>query len=110
MKTSVKFKANLMDEAQLERSLARIAHEIIEKNNGAGNITEDFAYCVRNRLRPFQDFFYGAQTAALCQIANIAYKVGRDLTYDADKMVFVGDEMATKMVSRVQRAPYTIEI
>ena len=79
-------------------------------HNGANNITEDFAYCVRNRLRPFQDFFYGAQTAALCQIANIAYKVGRDLTYDAEKMVFVGDEMATKMVSRVQRAPYTIEI
>ena len=38
MKTSVKFKANLMDEAQLERSLARIAHEIIEKNNGAENV------------------------------------------------------------------------
>ena len=38
MKTKVKFKANLMDEAQLERSLARIAHEIIEKNNGAETV------------------------------------------------------------------------
>lgn len=79
-------------------------------HGGVGNITADFAYCVRNRLRPFQDFFYGAKTAALCQIANIAYKVNRDLTWDDDKMEFVGDEMATRMVSRVQRAPYTINI
>ncbi len=34
----MKFKANVMDEAQLDRSLARIAHEIIEKNNGAETI------------------------------------------------------------------------
>ena len=34
----MKFKANVMDEAQLERSLARIAHEIIEKNNGAESV------------------------------------------------------------------------
>ncbi|MBO7703550.1 MAG: bifunctional pyr operon transcriptional regulator/uracil phosphoribosyltransferase PyrR [Solobacterium sp.] len=34
----MKFKANVMDESQLERSLARIAHEIIEKNNGADHI------------------------------------------------------------------------
>lgn len=31
-------KANVMNGAQLERSLARIAHEIIEKNNGADQI------------------------------------------------------------------------
>ena len=34
----MKFKANVMTETQLERSLARIAHEIIEKNNGAEGI------------------------------------------------------------------------
>ena len=34
----MKLKANVMNDAQLERSLARIAHEIIEKNNGAEQI------------------------------------------------------------------------
>ena len=34
----MKFKANVMTDVQLERSLARIAHEIIEKNNGAEGI------------------------------------------------------------------------
>ena len=31
-------KSQLMDEAQLRRSMARIAHEIIEKNNGAEDV------------------------------------------------------------------------
>ena len=34
----MEFKARVMEQAQLERSLARIAHEIIEKNNGAESI------------------------------------------------------------------------
>ncbi len=32
------YKATIMDEAQVQRSLARIAHEIIEKNNGAEHL------------------------------------------------------------------------
>ena len=35
---TMEFKARVMEQAQLERSLARIAHEIIEKNNGADRI------------------------------------------------------------------------
>ncbi len=34
----MKFKANIMDEAATARSLARITHEIIERNRGAENI------------------------------------------------------------------------
>ena len=34
----MELKANLMDEDQLYRSMARIAHEIIEKNNGVQDI------------------------------------------------------------------------
>jgi pyrimidine operon attenuation protein/uracil phosphoribosyltransferase len=34
----MKFKAELMDESAVQRSLIRIAHEIIEKNKGIGNV------------------------------------------------------------------------
>ena len=34
----MEFKARVMEAAQLERSMARIAHEIIEKNNGADKV------------------------------------------------------------------------
>ena len=77
-------------------------------SGGANNIVEDFGYCVKHRLRPFQDFAYGANTALFCQLANIAYKVNRPLKWDAEKTQFVNDEQANRLVSRAQRSPYTI--
>lgn len=34
----MEFKSDIMDEAQLKRSMSRIAHEIVERNNGADHI------------------------------------------------------------------------
>jgi pyrimidine operon attenuation protein/uracil phosphoribosyltransferase len=33
-----KLKAHIMDEPGMERTLTRLAHEILEKNKGSGNI------------------------------------------------------------------------
>jgi len=35
---TLRVKAQIMDEASLERTLVRISHEILEKNHGAGNL------------------------------------------------------------------------
>ncbi|MCF0234262.1 MAG: Gfo/Idh/MocA family oxidoreductase, partial [Thermoguttaceae bacterium] len=75
---------------------------------GAGNIADDFAFCVRNRLRPFQDFAYGATTAAFCQLMAIGYKCNRPLKWDAAKCEFIDDEEANRMVCRPQREPYAL--
>ncbi|MDO4588144.1 MAG: Gfo/Idh/MocA family oxidoreductase [Planctomycetia bacterium] len=77
-------------------------------SGGAGCIADDFAFCVRNRVRPFQDFEYAAKTAAVCQLMAIGYKVNRALQWNAEKSEFLGDEEAQRMVSRPQRSPYTI--
>jgi predicted dehydrogenase len=77
-------------------------------NGGTHDIHSDFEYCVRHRLRPFQDFYYGANTALALQLANIAYKVQRPLKWDAAKTAFIGDEQANRFVSRPRRSPYEI--
>ncbi|MDR0521178.1 MAG: Gfo/Idh/MocA family oxidoreductase [Planctomycetaceae bacterium] len=82
--------------------------DVRQYSGGANNIQDDFAYCVRNRLRPFQDFAYGAATALACQLANICYKVNRPLKWDAENTAFIGDEQANRFVSRPKRAPYEI--
>jgi len=82
--------------------------EVRRYSGGANNIIEDFAYCVKNRQRPFQDFEYGANAALFCQLAGICYKVKRSLKWDAEKTQFVGDAQANRFVTRVQRSPYTI--
>lgn len=84
--------------------------EVRRYHGGATSIEADFAYCVKNRVRPFQDFFYGARVAALCQMFNIAYRTGRTLEWDDQNMLFVGDDAATRMACRPARAPYSFEV
>lgn len=84
------------------------AVDVRRYSGGATNIADDFAFCVRNRLRPFQDFQYGACTASLCQLLAIVHKLNRPLEWDSANCRFVNDEEATRHVSRPQRAPYTI--
>ena len=82
--------------------------DVRQYSGGTGTIKYDFAYCVRHRLRPFQDFFYGAVTATCCQLAHIAYKLNRPLKWDAEATAFIDDEQANRWVSRPKRSPYEI--
>ncbi len=86
------------------------AVDVRRYSGGADNIADDFLYCVRHRTRPFQDVFYGANVSDFGHMCIIAYKLQRDLVWDKEKMEFVGDREATAMVSKIQRAPYQIEV
>ena len=88
----------------------RHAVDVRRYSGGADNIADDFLYCVRNRVRPFQDVFYGANVSDYGHMCTIVYKLQRHLVWDKNKMVFENDPQATSMVSKIQRAPYTIEV
>ena len=47
-------------------------------------------------------------SAALPHFANIAYRTGRMLHFDAAKERFIGDEEANRLLTRKYRAPYTL--
>ena len=83
----------------------------IRRYHGAlEEIRADAAWSFKHRVRPFQDVQFGANTAAICQLLHIGYQVKRDLVWDSANTRFIGDDEANRLVSRVQRAPYTIEI
>jgi predicted dehydrogenase len=50
----------------------------------------------------------GARSAAMCHLANIAYRVGRALQVDPATGRISGDEEAQALSTRTFRAPYTI--
>ena len=50
----------------------------------------------------------GHLSAALPHLANIAYQVGRTLTFEGTKERFVGDTQADALLTRTYRAPYVI--
>jgi predicted dehydrogenase len=50
----------------------------------------------------------GHFSAALPHLANIAYRVGRRLTFDGAKERFVGDGDADRLLTREYRSPYVV--
>jgi len=68
----------------------------------------NFFDCVRQRQRPVSDVVTQHRSATVCHLANLSMRLGRKLTWDPAKELFVGDEEANRHLSRPQRAPYQI--
>jgi predicted dehydrogenase len=50
----------------------------------------------------------GAISAGLCHLANVSYRTGKKLEFDAAKMKFVGAPDADKLLTREYRKPYVV--
>ena len=50
----------------------------------------------------------GAISTALVHLANISYRVGRTLNFDAASYSCLGDEEANRMFTRKYRAPFVV--
>lgn len=62
--------------------------------------------CIRAGKRPAMDVEIGYRTVTLCILGNLAYTLGRRLTYDMGAERFVGDEAANRLLSAPCRAPW----
>jgi hypothetical protein len=51
----------------------------------------------------------GVISSDLPSLANISYRLGRDLAFDGKNEKFVNDAEASKMLTRKYRAPYIID-
>lgn len=69
----------------------------------------NFFECVRDRSEPISDVASHHRELSSCHMCNIAMLLKRTLKWDPEKEVFIGDEQANALLSRPQRAPYTIE-
>ena len=56
----------------------------------------------------FNPIHEGHLSAALPHMANIAYRVGRQLKFDGKTERFVGDAEADQLLTREYRAPYVV--
>ncbi|MHC4153758.1 MAG: Gfo/Idh/MocA family protein [Planctomycetota bacterium] len=69
--------------------------------SGGGGHYENFIKAVRsgNPEDLNADIEIGHLSASLCHMANISYRLGRDLTFNGAKEKFVGDKDANKMLT-----------
>jgi hypothetical protein len=77
---------------------------------GAGDHYANFFQAMRSRKVsdlncPIEE---GAISSTLMHLGNIAYRVGRTLTFDEKTMSVVDDKEANKMFTRPYRKPYVV--
>lgn len=68
----------------------------------------NFIECVRSRKAPNAEVEIGHRSTTTAHLGNIAYKVGRRLTWDAAKEEFTGDAEANKLLARQARQPWDL--
>jgi len=77
---------------------------------GYGDHFANFIDAVRSRKRAGlnAEIEEGAISTTLVHLANISYRLGRTLQFDAQSYCCTGDEEATAMFSRPYRAPFVV--
>ncbi len=66
----------------------------------------DFLKAIATRGKPVADIEQGHISTASCILANLSMKLGRSLTWDAEKQQVVGDDEANKLLRRPYRKPW----
>ncbi|MBK9167846.1 MAG: Gfo/Idh/MocA family oxidoreductase [Bryobacterales bacterium] len=79
------------------------------RDNSTGLHMQNFFAACRSRdhRKLNADIEIGAMSAALCHLANIGYRVGRKLYWDAASRNF-GDPQANQLITRNYRRPYVV--
>ena len=70
--------------------------------------TENFIQCVRTREKPLADVEIGHRSTIAAHLANISYRTGHKLTWDASQEAIVDDAQASMLLGRNARKPWDI--
>lgn len=70
---------------------------------GQGNHYQNWLSSIKTRMQPICDVETGHRTATVCNIANIAYELGRPVKWDPVQEKFINDDEANAMCSVAKR-------
>ena len=77
-------------------------------DNRAGAHMHNFFDCIKDGGKTISDPWTHHRSVSACHLSNIAMQLGRKLEFDPVKEVFPGDDEATGMLKRKQRAEFSI--
>ncbi len=78
-----------------------------ELDAGGGTHQRNFIESVRSRHQPACGILEGHRSTTACQLANISYRTGRKIRWDADKEQIMDDSDAARWVTKKYRAPWS---
>jgi predicted dehydrogenase len=101
--------------AETERNGNRRAYKMMPMpRQPAGNEdyhflhVKNFVDCVKSRKLPISDVEVGHNSMIACHLGNIAYRLGRQVRWDAENEKVIGDAEAAKFITRDYRAPWKL--
>ena len=69
---------------------------------------QNFIDCMHSRKRPNSDVEIGHNSMIACHLGNIAQRLGRQVKWDVDREMIIGDKEAETYVSRAYRPPWKL--
>ncbi|OYW16010.1 MAG: hypothetical protein B7Z55_14395 [Planctomycetales bacterium 12-60-4] len=82
--------------------------ELAGKIDAIKNHMGNFYDCTQSRKTPISDVSSQHRTATTCHLGNIAFRLQRNLRWDPEREVFVGDDEANSYLKREQRSGYEV--
>jgi predicted dehydrogenase len=76
---------------------------------GWGTHQRNFIESLRTHTQTNCTMLAGHRATTACQLANIAYRTGRKIRWDAAREQIIGDAGATRMMTKQYRAPWTLK-
>ena len=102
----------LNDEGWEIRTERKQANVDSQKKPGSGDPrpahVRNFLDCVKSRKMPNSDVEIGRLSTTLCHLANISYKLQRDVRFDPETETFGEDRAANALLTKQYRAPYVL--
>jgi len=74
----------------------------------SNNHYQDWINAIKNRSKPVADVEIGHRSASVCNLANIAYQLNKELEWNPVLEEFSGNEKANKMRTIKYRDPYIL--
>jgi predicted dehydrogenase len=96
----VKYELEEYPEDKTEKDLERHVAPAIRQH------MKDLLQAIATRGKPVADIEQGYISTASCILGNLAMKLGRELTWDAEKQQVVGDDEANRLLRRAYRQPW----
>ena len=97
----------------LPEDALRNAYKGIEPHNDPSshvNHWRQFVDSVRERREPISDIFSHIKALNFVHAANVSLRLNREIIYNPEAEVFVGDDQANSLVARQRRMGYEIDV
>ena len=91
-------------ESILKEPLGEKDYHVYPSSNHHANWIE----CIKNRKETICPAEVGHRSATICHLANIGYRLRRNLAWDPQKEQFVNDDEANKLLDHAMRDPWKL--